>query len=97
MKDPVRIFGCGRGFHLLIATAWRGRLLCEPCDCAGLITCWRRNDRALPGVALPQRYVMPIWMEILVNVLGYGGFLAIANFHKSSDDTDPSVTQGDRG
>jgi len=26
MKDPVRIFGCGRGFHLLSSSsAWRGR------------------------------------------------------------------------
>jgi hypothetical protein len=48
MKDPVRIFGCGRGFHLLIATAWRGRLLCEPCDCAGLTIGERRNDCVLP-------------------------------------------------
>jgi hypothetical protein len=31
---------------------------------------------------------MPIWMEVLVNVLGYGGFVAIANFRKSPD-TDP--------
>ena len=28
---------------------------------------------------------MPVWMEILVNVIGYGGFIAIATFHKSSD------------
>lgn len=39
---------------------------------------------------------MPIWMEILVNVLGYGGFVAVASLHKSSDGSDPSVTQGDR-
>lgn len=38
---------------------------------------------------------MPIWMEILVNVLGYGGFVAV--LHKSSDDSDASITQGDRG
>jgi hypothetical protein len=40
---------------------------------------------------------MPIWLEILVNVLGYSGFVAIASFHKSSDDTDPSAPQDDRG
>ena len=40
---------------------------------------------------------MPIWMEILVNVLGYGGFVAVASLHKSSDGSDPSVARGDRG
>lgn len=40
---------------------------------------------------------MPIWMEILVNVLGYGGFVAVASLHKSSDVSDPSVARGDRG
>ncbi len=27
---------------------------------------------------------MPIWMEILLNVIGYAGFIAIATFHKPS-------------
>jgi hypothetical protein len=27
---------------------------------------------------------MPIWMEILLNVIGYVGFVAIATFHKPS-------------
>jgi hypothetical protein len=40
---------------------------------------------------------MPIWMEILVNVLGYGGFVAVASLHKTSDDSDASITEGDRG
>lgn len=26
---------------------------------------------------------MPVWMEILLNIIGYGGFIAIAIFHKS--------------
>jgi hypothetical protein len=30
-------------------------------------------------------------------VLGYGGFVAVASLHKSSDGSDPSVAQGDRG
>jgi hypothetical protein len=25
---------------------------------------------------------MPVWMEILLNVIGYGGFVAIAMLHK---------------
>jgi hypothetical protein len=35
-------------------------------------------------------------MEILVNVIGYGGFIAIATFHKSSDEIDQSITPTDR-
>jgi hypothetical protein len=25
---------------------------------------------------------MPIWLEILLNVIGYAGFIAIATFHR---------------
>jgi hypothetical protein len=40
---------------------------------------------------------MPVWIEILVNVIGYGGFIAIATFHKASDEIDSSITPGDQG
>ena len=29
---------------------------------------------------------MPVWMEILLNVFGYAGFIAIAVFHKSRSE-----------
>ncbi|HKS18802.1 MAG TPA: hypothetical protein VJS63_06295 [Bradyrhizobium sp.] len=29
---------------------------------------------------------MPVWMEILLNIIGYGGFVAIAVFHRSRSD-----------
>jgi len=29
---------------------------------------------------------MPLWLEILINVTGYAGFIAIAMYHKSSKD-----------
>jgi hypothetical protein len=29
---------------------------------------------------------LPAWMEILVNVIGYAGFIGIATWHKSSDE-----------
>ena len=35
---------------------------------------------------------LPAWMEILVNVIGYAGFIGIATWHKSSDE----VTAGPR-
>ena len=28
---------------------------------------------------------MPVWMEIVINVIGYAGFVAIATYHRSSD------------
>ena len=29
---------------------------------------------------------LPLWMEILVNVIGYAGFIGIATWHRSSDE-----------
>ena len=36
---------------------------------------------------------MPVWMEILLNVIGYAGFVGIATFNKSSDKTDAGATR----
>lgn len=33
--------------------------------------------------------VMPAWMEILINVIGYAGFIAIATYHKSPGEKFP--------
>jgi hypothetical protein len=27
---------------------------------------------------------MPLWLEVLINVIGYAGFIAIAVYHKPS-------------
>ena len=32
---------------------------------------------------------MPVWMEILINVIGYAGFVAIATYHRSSSENLP--------
>lgn len=32
---------------------------------------------------------MPIWLEILINIIGYGGFVAIAMYHRSSSEKLP--------
>ena len=29
---------------------------------------------------------MPVWMEILINVMGYAGFIAIATYHRSPSE-----------
>jgi hypothetical protein len=30
---------------------------------------------------------MPVWIEILINVAGYAGFIGLASFHGSSSET----------
>jgi hypothetical protein len=84
MKHPVGIFGCGRGFSL-----WRERPRAhaerEPCDRAGLIIGLRRNQLGPCGANLGERCIMPAWMEILINVIGYAGFVAVATYHRSPD------------
>ena len=30
---------------------------------------------------------MPAWLEVLLNVIGYGGFIVIAMYHRSSDNS----------
>jgi hypothetical protein len=32
---------------------------------------------------------MPAWMEILINVIGYAGFIGIATYHKSPSNNSP--------
>jgi hypothetical protein len=33
---------------------------------------------------------MPLWVEVLLNVIGYGGFVAIAIYHRPSGDDLPT-------
>ena len=32
---------------------------------------------------------MPVWMEILINVIGYAGFIAVATYHRSPNENLP--------
>jgi hypothetical protein len=38
----------------------------------------------LADFSFERGVTMPVWMEILLNVIGYAGFVAIATFHKPS-------------
>jgi hypothetical protein len=41
---------------------------------------------------------LPAWVDMLVNVIGYAGFIAIATWHKSSDEiTTGSPLRGHSG
>jgi hypothetical protein len=39
---------------------------------------------------------MPVWMEILINVIGYAGFIAIATYHRSPGHRSPGNKLPDR-
>jgi hypothetical protein len=32
---------------------------------------------------------MPVWLDILINLVGYGGFIAIATYHRSPGEEPP--------
>ena len=61
----------------------------EPCDRAGLTIELRRNKHALAEFIMREKCVMPVWMEILINVIGYAGFIAIATYHRSPGENLP--------
>lgn len=58
----------------------------EPCVRAGLTDARCRNGLRLPAFRSGRGAQMPLWLEILVNVIGYAGFIAIATFHKPSSE-----------
>jgi hypothetical protein len=31
---------------------------------------------------------MPVWMEVLINVIGYAGFVGVATFSHSNEETE---------
>jgi len=33
--------------------------------------------------------IMPAWMEILINLIGYGGFVAVGTYHRPPGDELP--------
>ena len=40
---------------------------------------------------------MPIWIDVLLNVIGYAGFVGVAMFNTSSDTMQPSGALGEGG
>jgi hypothetical protein len=46
------------------------------------------HDLSAYGVA-EGVWAMPIWLEFLINIIGYGGFVAIAMYHRSSGEKLP--------
>jgi hypothetical protein len=40
----------------------------------------------LPDYLSGRGVPMPAWLEVLLNVIGFAGFIAIAKYHKSRGD-----------
>jgi hypothetical protein len=38
------------------------------------------------GILSDEGFAMPIWIEILLNVIGYAGFIAIATMNPCADE-----------
>jgi hypothetical protein len=41
------------------------------------------------GMMTKEGGSMPVWVEVLLNLIGYGGFVAIAMYHRSSSEKLP--------
>jgi hypothetical protein len=96
MKDPVVVFGWRRGFSLpgnpkmqpgetgVVRDVYAGTGKFR----AGVTQASRDGAGTNDGFrdSLSERGApMPPWMEILLNVIGYAGFIGIAIYHKPSD------------
>ena len=46
----------------------------------------RRNEYRHSGFSIQRSSRMPPWMEILINGIGYAGFIGVAKYHKPSDE-----------
>jgi hypothetical protein len=52
---------------------------------------WRRNPLHAPAVLSANEEIrMVSWLELLLNIVGYGGFVVLATWHPRSRVEDPS-------
>ena len=84
MKDPVRVLGRWRGFSLDVTASHRlshATGACLPSVRAGTA----RSCQALSWKTFisERGATMPAWLEILLNVIGFAGFIGIAKYHKA--------------
>ena len=38
------------------------------------------------GILSRKGFVMPVWMEVLLNIIGYAGFVGVATFNRSAEE-----------
>ena len=46
------------------------------------------------GILSRKRFVMPVWMEVLLNIIGYAGFVGVATFNRSAEE--PPQARGEK-
>jgi hypothetical protein len=84
MKDPVGVFGCRRGFVLGISGGRCGAMR------IGLAACRCLREQIAPfGLLSGRGAPMPPWLELLLNVIAFAGFIGIAKYHKSRSEKLP--------
>ena len=84
MKHPVGAFGCRRGFHF-------GMIGCMPQGAAQPDSHARRarTNRDLRELVPRRGASMSPWLEVLLNVIAFAGFVGIAKYHKSRGEKLP--------
>lgn len=91
MKDPVGIFGRWRGFSFWALHFWTIAARPPTAMRSGGLPIGsrsrnqsRRPDLTRPGIfSRKEGRPMPAWLEILLNVIGFAGFIGIAKYHKA--------------
>ena len=79
MKDPVGVFGRRRGFHFVDVPAGAMRISLAA----------RRSMLEQIAAFRIRGAPMPPWLEVLLNVIGFAGFIGIAKYHKSRGEKLP--------
>lgn len=77
-EDPVSISAVLAGFS--VSSLFAASLLAASLFAVSLLANREQARRAQVEVVFPQekRLVMPVWLEILLNLSGYAGFVALA-------------------
>jgi hypothetical protein len=83
MKAPIGVFGCRWGFSVSQRRWQQSRASSG-------------GTKHVPREFSPDEgFAMPIWMEILLNVIGYAGFVAIATMNPCADEAAAGQAQRD--
>lgn len=75
MKDPIDVFGRRWGFSV-------------SGDAGSAVA---GNETRPSGILSRKGIIMPVWMDILLNVFGYAGFVGVATFNHSREEATPNA------
>ena len=46
------------------------------------------------GFSVWESRVMPVWIEVLLNIIGYAGFVGVATFNRSAEEAPHARGEG---